>query len=123
MRILTAMGLAALASCGYSEGSIVYCDPASPYILTVHVQNAATQASLVNGARGAAEGTTRIDSLAPVLLSPTDTALAIVSLAAGRYSVRVERAGYQPWEQNNVFIVRDDCGSVAVALTAKLTPQ
>lgn len=112
-----------LTGCGYSEGSIVYCDPAAPYLLTVHVQHAVTQVSLVDGARGAAHGTGGVDSLARVVLTGSDTALAIASLPSGRYTIQVERAGYQPWEQRNVFIVRDDCGTVAVALVAKLTPQ
>ena len=122
MRIgILALGLFVTA-CGYSEGSIVYCGPAASYLLTVHVQDAASQASLVDEARGAAHGTGRVDSLSRVALTAADTALVIGNLPSGRYTIRVERAGYRPWEET-AFIVRDDCGAVAVALVAKLTPQ
>ena len=112
-----------LVGCGSSE---VLCPPLPPWAVAVDVRDSVTDASLVDGARGAVHLDTRIDSLRPqpIYLFP-DTVL-VGGESEGIVEVRVERAGYAPWIAAGVRtrLVGSPCSSWDTqALTARLQPE
>ncbi|MDQ3222663.1 MAG: hypothetical protein M3Q75_04200 [Gemmatimonadota bacterium] len=97
-----------------------------PIVGAVDVRDSVTDASLVEGARGAVQVESRIDSLRPepIYLFP-DTVL-VGGESEGIAEVRVERAGYAPWIAAGVRtrLVGDPCASWDTqALTARLQPE
>ena len=112
-----------LAGCGDDE---VLCAPLPPWAVAVDVRDSVTDASLVDGARGAVHLDAHIDSLRPqpIYLFP-DTVL-VGGESEGIVEVRVERAGYAPWIAAGVRtrLVGSPCPSWDTqALTARLQPE
>ncbi len=120
-RILVVVcGSVGVVGCGSSE---VLCPPLPPWAVAVDVRDSVTDASLVEGARGAVQLDARVDSLRPqpIYLFP-DTAL-VGGESEGIVEVRVERAGYAPWIAGGVRtrLVGSPCSSWDTqALTARL---
>ena len=55
--------------------------------------------------------------------TPTDPAISAVNLAyerSGNYKVQVDRAGYYPWQQENVRVRKGECHVQTVKLEARL---
>jgi hypothetical protein len=112
-----------LAGCGSDE---VLCAPLPPWAVAVDVRDSVTDASLIDGARGAVHLEAHIDSLRPepIYLFP-DTVL-VGGESEGIVEVRVERARYAPWIATGVHtrLVGSPCAAWDTqALTARLQPE
>ena len=93
--------LAAAAAC---EGTDCSVGAASP-TFEVEVVDAATEAPRAAGAVGRVfRGAELADSLRATTSGPEARYLRSEHLGAGTYRVRVEHAGYVPWELNNVEV-------------------
>ena len=94
--------------------------------LAVEVFDAVTNAPLAGEAVGLVYvSDKKVDTLET--FEPIATARVLVSrgTGAGRYTVRITRTGYAPWEQRDVVVRRagGDCGGVRTAdLQAALQP-
>lgn len=120
MRGQIGIGALALAAAGCDGNGVtgVACTQEARPGLAVTVRDPAGEAvtgALVVAREGAYADTARWMAVV--------SAGAVYSLAyerAGTYVVRVERAGYQPWEQARVRVTADECHVRTVALTAAL---
>jgi hypothetical protein len=91
--------------------------------IIVEVNDAATGASLADGARGAISEGSYVDSLR-VRASGTLLTLQAGSARPGRYDVTVMHPGYQTWHASQVEVGVDACGGVSSrVLHADLRPQ
>ena len=93
--------------------------------LDVTVLDSLTEAPLASGARVIARDGAYADTSVTAPAGSSGPELAVQGLAyerAGRYSVTVERAGYQPWRRDGVVVRRGSCHVETVRLTALLQP-
>jgi len=108
-----------LAACQSGTSPIAYCLGPRPIAILLTPIDSVTHASVANGAYGAVQSGTYVDSLRVVsdsLLEGGDQ--------LGTYVVHVERPGYHEWIRTNVQVTQQGpCGNVVpVKLTALLQP-
>ena len=75
---------------------------------------------------GAGGPTTTLDSVTVAAgspLPPPPITWAGASERAGRYSVRVTKAGYRPWDTTGVVVTSDECHVRTVRLDVRLRPE
>ena len=109
-----------LPGCGDDQ---VLCAPLPPWAVAVDVRDSVSDASLVNGARGAVQLGLSIDSLRPQTIHVFPDTVLVGGEAEGIVEVRVERDGYAPWVASGVRtrLVGRPCASWDTqALTARL---
>jgi len=101
------------------------CLPIERLAVEVEVRDAQTEEFRADSARGVAQDGTYTDSLLIVRYHGADIVPAALGGAYGRpgtYTLRVERAGYQPWDTVGVHVQADRCGPITVQLVARLSP-
>ena len=116
-------GTIGLVGCGDDE---VLCAPLPPWAVAVDVRDSVTDASLVDGARGAVHLDAHIDSLRPQPIYLFPDPVLVGGESEGLVEVRVERAAYAPWIAAGVRtrLVGSPCPSWDTqALTARLQPE
>lgn len=109
------------AACG--DGLEPVCLPVER--LAVEVRDAQTEEFRADSARGVAQDGTYTDSLLIVRYHGADIVPAALGGAYGRpgtYTLRVERAGYRPWDTVGVHVQADRCGPITVQVVARLSP-
>jgi hypothetical protein len=121
------MRLAALtlstAACGDSLEPT--CLPVERPAVEVEIRDAQTEEFRADSARGVAQDGTYADSLQIVRYHSAEIVPAALGGAYGRpgtYTLRIERAGYQPWDTVGIHVQADRCGPITVQLVARLSP-
>jgi hypothetical protein len=118
---LLAAFLPAVAACGNGTEP---CLPVAHPAVDVEVRDAQTDELRADSARGVARDGTYSDSLVVVRAEGAQSVPAALGGAwdrPGTYSVRIERAGYQPWDTVGIHVHGIRCGVVAVQLVAHLS--
>lgn len=115
-----------LAACREPTQSVA-CPAVMRRAIEVEVTDALTGRPIAAGAKGIVRDGAYADSLRVVGwrgIPPNDTAttLGAGDGRRGAYAVRVERPGYQPWEQQGVTPQVGACGVETARLRAALTP-
>ena len=106
----------ALTACQAPERLV--CSPVGPAVdMTVH--DSVTNAPAATGARGAAELAGNIDSL---MVNGPERMISHEWAKAGTYTVRIEKAGYQPWSAILTAPPGGVCGTSGVHAEARLQP-
>ena len=128
LRLLPGLALLALAGCidsttpGIGFGCTAHAAPG----LDVEIRDRSTGVPIADSARGVAREGAYVDSLRPgTMLStaPSDLLSRVGAYErAGTYSIRIERAGYQPWDTAGVRVIAGTCHVTTVRVFARLVP-
>jgi len=120
------MCLAALmlstAACGDSLEPA--CLPVERPAVEVEIRDAQTDEFRADSARGVAQDGTYADSLQIVRYHGAEIVPAALGGAYGRpgtYTLRIERAGYRPWDTVGIHVPADRCGPITVLVVARLS--
>jgi hypothetical protein len=115
------LGLVTLAACSTEDEPI--CTQSEEPALIVYVVDSVDGTPRAAGATGLATDQSYSDPLRPGI-SDGFTLLALQAALErpGLYQVRVEKPGFQAWEQANVRVVANACHVMTVQLTARLQP-
>ena len=108
--------LALVTACQAPEQLV--CSPVGPAVVAT-VFDSVTNAAAATGARGVSELAGDIDSL--VVVAP-ERMISHHYATPGTYSVRVEKAGYQPWSATLVAMPGGRCGSSGISVDVRLKP-
>ena len=126
MRAYIGAAVLAVAACqrGAAEeppGPICTLDRRPGIVFTA--QDSATGAALGGVMLAVARDGGFADTVRSVEATPAGATLGLAFERAGTYTVRVERAGYRPWERAGVVVTGTQCHVLTVVLTALLRPQ
>ena len=109
--------IAGLALCTACTGrDLIVCTTNFVSGVVVEIHDSTTGAPLVQGARGAVQEGTFIDSLRP----RTSTSLQAAGERPGTYTVTVVHPGYAPWLRTDVRVWPGECHVHTVTLQARL---
>ena len=112
--------IAALVLCSACSGrDLVICTTNFAPAVVVEIHDSTTGVPLAQGARGAVQEGTFIDSLRP----RTSTSLQAAGERPGTYTVTVVHPGYVPWLRTDVQVQRGECHVQTVTLQALLQPS
>jgi len=122
---------AAWLTVGCGSGGSFNCTGSYEPALDVFVLDARTNAPAAEGAIVTVRDGNYTETLRTYRFyrpEPPDTVEVALSFAGaferpGTYTVRVEKAGYEPWEIRNVRVREDECHVITRRLEANLTPR
>ena len=110
----------ALALCIACSGrDLIICTTNFAPAVVVEIRDSTTGAPLAQGARGAVQEGTFIDSLRPL----SSTTLQAAGERPGIYTVTVVHPGYSQWLRTDVHVQRGECHVQTVTLQALLQPS
>ena len=107
--------------CGGS-GSNVGCTASVDNGIVVVVTDAQTHAPIAAGAVGTIQDGTYKETLRPFTLDASGNVISLAGAAerTGTYTVQITKAGYAPFEKQNVVVTRNVCHVNTVTIAAEL---
>ncbi len=126
--VASALALALLPACADSSSpeDNFACTALSVPGIDVEIRSAVSGTPIADSARGVARDGAFVDSLRPGRMlsnAPSDLLSRKGAYArAGTYTIRIERAGYQPWDTTGIRVQAGRCNVTTARMVAHLIP-